>query len=309
MHSFKILVKKILAIECDFLIFVGVKIFSCNKSRTPQMKHILVVFFVVASQAFTQTPSITAGDNLFIDGIPPIPASIAEAVGRYTEFRSAGFQSWHPVRHEMVISTRFADVSQLHLVKMPGGARTQLTFFPERVAGGSFHPVHGEYFVFSKDVGGGEWFQNYRYDVATGGVTLLTDGKSRNSFGIWSRDGSRRAYTSTRRNGKDTDIYTVDPSDPATNEPLTYVEGGGWGPIDWSPDGKKILVGEYISVNESYLWLVDAGSREKSLLTPKGGKEQIAYGGGWFTEDGKASTLPLTVSRNSDGLHTLTFPR
>ena len=31
-----------------------------------------------------------------------------------------------------------------------------------------------------KDVGGGEFFQLYRYDLATGDMTLLTDGKSRN---------------------------------------------------------------------------------------------------------------------------------
>ena len=36
----------------------------------------------------------------------------------------------------MLIATRFAaDVPQIHRVKMPGGDRSQLTFFPDRVGG------------------------------------------------------------------------------------------------------------------------------------------------------------------------------
>src|SRR5260370_32306082 len=86
----------------------------------------------------------------------------------------------------MLIATRFADTAQLHLVKMPGGERQQLTFFADAVTGGRFHPNGGDYIFFEKDVGGGEWYQLYRYDVATGNMTLLTDGKSRNLRGPWS---------------------------------------------------------------------------------------------------------------------------
>jgi hypothetical protein len=60
----------------------------------------------------------------------------------------------------MLIATRFADVPQVHVVKMPGGTRTQLTFFPDRVAGAHYGPEGSDYFTFVKDVGGGEWFQN-----------------------------------------------------------------------------------------------------------------------------------------------------
>ncbi|MDM7926071.1 MAG: hypothetical protein QUS35_08640, partial [bacterium] len=63
--------------------------------------------------------AIVPGDNLVLDGIPTVPASLAEDVGRYTEFRSASFSGWHPVRREMLISTRFGDVNQVHLVKFP----------------------------------------------------------------------------------------------------------------------------------------------------------------------------------------------
>src|SRR5438445_6484806 len=77
--------------------------------------------------------TITPPENLVLDGIPPIPADLPEQVGRYTEFRSALFQDWDPTRRQMLILTRFADTNQVHRVAQPGGARTQLTFFPARV--------------------------------------------------------------------------------------------------------------------------------------------------------------------------------
>ena len=141
------------------------------------LSRILVLTLATAALLFAQGGEISPGDNLVVEGIPKVPVSLAEAVGRYTEFRSAFLQSWHPTRREMLISTRFGDTNQIHHLKMPGGARTQLTFFSDRVAGASYQPKHGDYFVFSKDVGGGEWFQNYRYDSSTGAITLLTDGE------------------------------------------------------------------------------------------------------------------------------------
>jgi dipeptidyl aminopeptidase/acylaminoacyl peptidase len=244
-----------------------------------------------AAAVFAAEPGeIVPNENLVVEGIPKIPSSIADVVRPYTETRGAGLSDWHPTRREMLISTRFADTNQVHAVKMPGGDRRQLTFFPDRVAGARYEPTKGDFFLFLKDVGGGEFFQIYRFDVATGAVTLLTDGKSRNEAPAFSRQGDRIAYTSTRRNGQDTDLYVMDPRDPKTDHKLAEVSGGGWNPLDWSPDGKKILVQEGISVNESYLWLVDAATGEKKLLTAKGaaGAEKVAYGGGKFTPDGSA---------------------
>lgn len=265
------------------------------------MKYIctlVALLLFLFSAGFSQSDVILPSENLVVDGIPPIPKAIADAVGRYTEFRSASFQSWHPTKREMLISTRFGDTPQIHHVKMPGGARTQLTFFPDRVGAARFNPKRDDYFLFTKDVGGGEWFQIYRYDRASGDVTLLTDGgRSQNGLGPWSTAGDRIAYASTRRNGKDRDIYVMDPTNPATNRLVLQVEGGGWAPLDWSPDDRLLLVSEYISVNESYLHLVDLATGSKTLLTPKG-KEQVAYGGGQFAPDGKG--IYLTTDLNSE---------
>src|SRR3990172_3722073 len=126
---------------------------------------------------------VTPGDDLVVEGIPPIPAAVAETVARYTDYRTASLQSWHPTRREMLISTRFGDTNQVHVVKMPGGARTQLTFFPDRVLSASFQPTTGDYFVFTKDIGGGGGVQKDRHDPATGGGARLTHGEGRNPGG------------------------------------------------------------------------------------------------------------------------------
>ncbi len=275
------------------------------------MKRRLSILFLllVSLAALAQTPApsrqdfIRPGDNLVLENIPPIPSSIAEKGNQYSEFRAAGLLAWDPSRREMLISTRFADVPQIHLVKMPAGARTQLTFFPDRTGGAHYGP-DGSYFVFSKDVGGGEWFQFYRYDLADGKVTLLTDGKSRNTGMVFAHHENRFAYSSTRRTGQDTDIWIVDAKDPKTDHMLLQLEGGGWGVLDWSVDNKKLLVSQEISANQTYLWLADAVTGEKKLLTPKIGDQEISYSGASFSKDGKG--IYVTTDRDSE-FHRLAY--
>src|SRR5712664_662902 len=255
-------------------------------------KKVILVLAAVLSCAvvsLAQEPVIAPAENLIVDGVPKIPASLADTAGRYGSYRSANLADWHPVKREMLIATRFAETPQLHLVKMPGGERQQLTFFADSVGGGRFHPNGGDYILFAKDIGGGEWYQLYRYDVATGDVTLLTDGKSRNLPGPWSSSGDQIAYMSTRRTNKDTDLWVMNPSDPKSDHLSTQLEGGGWGPEDWSPDDSRILLKEEISLNEAYLWLVDAKTGEKTALMPSGTKRgnKIAYGEARFSKDGK----------------------
>lgn len=259
--------------------------------------RVAVVLLLTAS-VFPQNDAVVPNENLVTDGIPKIPVSIAEGVDRYSNFRGATLDSWDPVKREILISTRFADTNQIHLVKMPGGARTQLTFFADRVDGASYPPTKNDSFVFSKDVGGGEFYQLYRYDVSSGDVTLLTDGKSRNTDAVWSHAGDWLVYGSTRRDGNDVDLWEIEPANPKTDHLLTQLQGGGWQALDWSPDANKILAAEFISANETYLWIVDAKSGEKTLITPKGGAEKIAYNGGRFSKDGKG--IFVTTDKDSE---------
>jgi dipeptidyl aminopeptidase/acylaminoacyl peptidase len=252
---------------------------------------LLVAVILFVSFAFAQSDDIVPNENLVVEGIPKIPATLADTVGRYSDFRAASFESWDPDRREMLIETRFGDTAQVHQVKAPGAARTQLTFFPDRVAEAIYPPLNSNSFLFMKDVGGGEFFQLYRYDLATGDVTLLTDGRSRNVDPRWSYQGDRVAFGSTRRNGNDVDIWVVNANDPSSSRMVAGLEGGGWSVADWSPDGKQLLVTNYVSAAESYVWLMDVASGKKELLTPKSGTETVAYSNTRFAKDGKSAYM------------------
>ncbi|HRI54061.1 MAG TPA: prolyl oligopeptidase family serine peptidase [Pseudomonadota bacterium] len=256
----------------------------------------------VGAQALPAASKVVPpGENLVVEGVPPISRELADRVSRYTEFRGAGFSDWHPLRRELLMVTRFADVPQIHRLLMPGGARTQLTFFPDRVSGATFEPTRGDYFLFSKDVGGGEWFQLFRYDLKSGDITLLTDGKSRNTGAIFNRRGDRVAYMSTRRNGRDNDLWVMNPLDKASDKQLLQLTGGGWGAEDFAPDAGErgqLVLGEEVSANESYLWLVDLATAEKKLLTPKGLPEKVAYFRARYATDGKG--IYVTTDKESE---------
>ena len=131
-------------------------------------------------------------------------------------------------------------------------------------------PKSGKYIVFGRDVGGNEFVQLYRYDGADGAVTQLTDGgRSQNGGVRWNEAGNRIAYSSTRRNGADRDVWIMDPANPSDNRLLVQVTGGGWSVQDWSPDDKQLVLVEYLSVNQPNLWLVDAATGAKTRLTPE----------------------------------------
>ncbi len=240
-------------------------------------------------------PSLPVPSNLTAEQIPPIPASLMEELAPYNESRTATLIDWHPTRREMLISTRFGQTPQIHRVLVPGGARTQLTFYADRVAGLRYRP-DGSSFLFSKDVGGGEWFQIYSYDTRSGRATLLTDGKSRNSGGLWSRDGAHFAFASTRRNGRDMDIYIGVPEHPEEARRVVEADSGGWEPQDFSPDGKSLVVVRVVSAYEASLILVDTASGQQTALTPR--QAGLSFREARFAPDGKS--VYVLTNQDSD---------
>ena len=233
------------------------------------------------------TERVTRG-NLRLENIPEIPAALAERTQQYQNTRSAGILDWDPAGGGMLIATRFGNTVQVHRVEQPAGMRRQLTFFNEPVNNASFSPdPRYRGFVFLRDVGGGEFFQLYWFDFASGRATLLSDGKSRNGGPSWSTRGDRFLYTSTRRNGRDNDLYLVHMADPTKSELLLEREGQ-WSAGDWSPDDKKVLIRQFISANDSRLHLYDFATGQLTPLNPQPAHaEPISYGGGIFAPDGR----------------------
>jgi dipeptidyl aminopeptidase/acylaminoacyl peptidase len=245
------------------------------------------------------------GSNLVIQNLPSIPLELVESVKKYTETKGVAGAGWHPVKREMLVSKRAGNSTQVHLLTTPLGEVKQLTDFPDPVGGGNWQPTKGEYFLFSKATGGNEISQLYRYDAATGTITrLTTDDKRRIGGGPWSTAGDRIIYSSLPTGGGTTsetiktEFYSIDPMDPASAKLVAAFDGVGWGVLDWSPDDTKLLIGKYVSANESYLYLYDIASGAKTELTPQQGTEKVAYGDATFTKDGKG--LYATTDKGSE---------
>ncbi|RLG73140.1 MAG: S9 family peptidase [Methanobacteriota archaeon] len=253
-------------------------------------------------QQTPQTPESVEKGNLVIEGISEIPKRIEERMLQYQNTRSAYIYDWLPSGEGMLISTRFGETRQVHWVKKPGGARHQITFFKEPVSGAAVCPDKDKNgFLFIKDVGGGENYQIFFFDLGSGKYEMLTDGSGRNTLGLWSNRGDRFVYSSTKRNGRDWDIYVADLENPGKPTLLLQVEGY-WRAVDWSPDDRKLLVLNYVSANESYYYILDLESGELEQINPN--KEKISYWGARWSKDGRGVYL---VSDEESEFHQLKY--
>jgi dipeptidyl aminopeptidase/acylaminoacyl peptidase len=222
--------------------------------------------------------------NLAIEGIPEIPPALVERMRRYQNTRSAMLEGWTP-DGQITISTRFGNTNQLHLVSEQLGARRQITFFEDPVTTADWSPTGARKGVaYIRDAGGNENYQLEYLDPAAADPVRLTDGRGRADTGVWSPDGTKYAFQWTARNGVVTDVYIDDPLDKRAPELVFEAPEVGWNAVDWSPDGKSLLLIHFVSANESYLWVYDLATHEKREIEPS--KVKAARGGN-FSRDGK----------------------
>ena len=242
------------------------------------LKSLFPVFLLTGAAFFAQTKNdiVVPNENLITENIPAIPKSLNEKIKKYTESRSANFTAIHPNGKELIMVTRFASTNQLHHLTQPLGNRKQITFFDEPVNSADFEPTEGKYLVYSKDIGGNEFGQLFKLDLNSMKSTLLTDGgRSQNGGMRWKKDGSGFYFSSTKRNGGDRDIYFMNPLKPNETKLILEVKGGGWGISDISEDGKKLIVGEYVSANESHLYLLDTETKKLEPITDRNEKQIV----------------------------------
>lgn len=249
--------------------------------------------------AFAQTPAAVKREqmgNRTTENVPAIPAELIDTLNRCQNTRGAGFAGWTQDGCAL-IGTRFAETVQAHRVCQPLGMREQLTFYPEPINNLTAAPAGSgrDGFVFGKDVGGNEFWQLFWFDLKTRQTTLLTDGKSRNDSPLLSHDGRWLAYTSTARNGKDSDIWLRDLQSGQARVLVT--EGGQWSAMDFSPDGKTLLVMNYVSVNEAYPGKVDLASGKLTRFPVEGGKASF----GDFRYVGDAGAVLFVSDEPVDG--------
>lgn len=222
--------------------------------------------------------------NRSTEGIPAIPAELVERLQRYQNTRGAGLAGW-TADGCLLVTTRFAETSQVHRVCQPLGMREQLTFYPEPVGGVVPAPIGAprDGFVFAKDRGGDEFSQLYWFDATTREATLLSDGRrSQNGGTAFNHDGSLMAYSGTGRNGRDRDIYVRDMRSGQARRVLETE--GSWTPLDFSPDGRELIVMRYLSIADARPGVVDLASGKLTMFPIDGGS--AAFGRFAYAPDG-----------------------
>ncbi|MBI1264333.1 MAG: prolyl oligopeptidase family serine peptidase [Alphaproteobacteria bacterium] len=231
--------------------------------------------------ALAQGPERVTRGNLVMENIPEIPGSVRERLRQYQNVRSAGFSDFAPDGGVYIV-TRFGETNQIHHVASPMGMRRQVTFYDERTSGASVRPDGSGQFLFTRDVGGDEFFQGFLFDPESARSVQFTQDQTRNQGFTWAPDGSFVAFASTTWDNPDYTIFTADPADPASVRAV-FAGEGAITPADISPDGTRMVIGRYISINETRLQLLDIASGEASPINPG---VTAAYGAVSFSADG-----------------------
>lgn len=221
------------------------------------------------------------------ENVPVVPDELVERIRQYQNTRAASFAGWAPDGRGLLVQTRFGNAPQLHRVYEPGGRREQLTFFDEPVGGRYIPRAQDGALLVTMSRGGNENDQIYLFQPLGGQTVLLTDGSSRNLLGPVRDDGSRMVVHSTRRNGRDTDLYIADCRRPDSMDLVMQVSNEFWTCTDWSSDGRLLALLRYVSINESYPALLDLETRQVQPL-PLAAQPPVAVGSLVFSPDGKS---------------------
>ncbi|WP_344764366.1 S9 family peptidase [Actimicrobium antarcticum] len=270
--------------------------------RTVTLAATLLMACLSASAHTGPEDVIAPNPHLTAEGIPPIPAAMAQLAGRYNDFRSRVLLDWHPTRREMLVATRTSGVGvQVHLLRKPMGELEQLTDYPDPVRAAWFEPKNGSYILFEKDEGGSEASQLFRMDLATRKVTLLTDPNEKHGAGEWNHAKDRVLVYSTqldktagaaRRADVTTELWLLDPLQPGAKRKIASLPGGGWSevPAQWSRDDRQLVATNFVSANESTVWLIDvaSGARRQILPAPGAVSVPVFYGEVHFSRDDKS---------------------
>jgi dipeptidyl aminopeptidase/acylaminoacyl peptidase len=211
---------------------------------------------------------------------------------RYVKIRGAWGPSWSPDGRRVSFLTEITGVPQVWEVPAEGPSwPEQLTFYEERVSGAEYSPTHNR-LLFGMDAGGNERTQLFLLEG--GEATDLTRAPGAIHYsGGFSPDGRRVAYTATRRNGTDFDVFVQEPG----GEPEMVWEVPGYHTVsDWAPDGSFLLVARHHSNLDNDLYRLNLATGEAALLTPHEGDAR--FYGARVTPDG--GSVYLATDRDGD---------
>ncbi len=162
-----------------------------------------------------------------------------ELLTRLLEARSSVVADVAADGSELLVRCDDTGSMQLYRIGARGNDRVQLTFLTESVSAARYVPGTDDV-VIAVDRGGDENYQLWLVDAHGGAPRpLVVEENVKHDLGDVSRDGRLIAFTSTRRNRIDIDVYVLDRSDGR----IRCVLEGGWNRVEsFSPDGRWLAV-------------------------------------------------------------------
>ncbi len=208
-----------------------------------------------------------------------------EILTAYIHVRMARFGGWDG-GSGMYVGSQLGRLPQLYQVAASGSERKQVTHFTKRMSTFDVNPdPRKRLLLYSRDAGGDEEFQLGLFDLARGTDHPLACPAGRAEGVLWNDSGSAFAYAHTP---KGTDRWDIrihrlglnrggsgkavgsGPADGDGADSLVLSKPGTWMPMDFSPDGKSLLVQKFVSASEAEIHILDLGTGRLTPLLPQG---------------------------------------
>lgn len=203
---------------------------------------------------------------------------------------------YYPVAAYSPDGTQIAHVNNatgqfnLWVVPSGGGFARQLTSYTDNTVRGVEWSKDGESLIIQADQNGDEFHQLYRLSAFGGyGEPLTTKMDSQHYVGTFSPDGKKLSYAANDRIETALEIVIRDMETGETQRPFP-VSGGFWFPGDFSPDGRFVLGGDFVSNTDHNIYVLDMQSGEVFNATP---------------HEGEAVFFPVSWSADSAGFYLL----
>jgi len=247
---------------------------------------VLLALLSTISQVSAQNDAISPGKNIEALGVPPVPASLARELSPYSSVYGLPLAGWDFEKHEILLKG-ISSTTWVSRVSSPGAkAVPTLIYIPSSGIYDVYFQPQGKYLAYTRDNGGNETFQLYLYQIGRVQSTMLSDGKSRNTEPVWSNAGDWIVYSSTPIGDSGVNLRLIDPFKPDSDRLIAKSSGSYFKAYDWSRDDKQIVFCDFTSNTASTLWLLDAATGNKTLLSPKSDSTEL-YDYPEFSKDGK----------------------